>query len=184
MSAAGAADVAGAIEAGQTGQASLAGQAEDAPGAAGRAGGVFHPDAVLWRSVAGDDFAVRLSGAASGGVFALAEVTERADGGPPQAIHHDHDETIYILEGERVMRVGEQTTRAAAGAVIFVPRGTVHSHRNVGPGPHRAIVLFTPGGLEDFFVELSEAAGPLGPAQLVAIAARYGTEVTGPPMEL
>ena len=180
MSAAGAADVAGAIEAGQPGQAGRAGQVD---GAAGRAGGVFHPDAVLWRSVAGDGFAVRLSGAASGGVFALAEVAERADGGPPQAIHHDHDETVYILEGERVMRVGEQLSRAAAGAVVFIPRGTVHSHRNVGPGPHRAIVLFTPGGLEDFFVEVSAATGPLGPAQMAALAARYGTEVTGPPLE-
>ena len=167
MSAAGATDVAGAVEVGQ----------------AGRAGGVFPRDAIRWRPVVGDDFAVRLSAAATGGVFALAEVVERADGGPPQAVHHDHDETVYILEGERVMRVGEQITRAAAGAVIFIPRGTVHSHRNVGPGPHRAIVLFTPGGLEDFFVEVSEATGPLGPAQLVAIAARYGTEVTGPPME-
>jgi quercetin dioxygenase-like cupin family protein len=168
------ADVAGAVEVGP------AGRRDAAPG---RAGGVYRREAIDWRSVAGDDFAVRLGGAATGGVFALAEVVERADGGPPQAIHHDHDETVYILEGEREMRVGDETSRAAAGAVIFIPRGTVHSHRNLGPGPHRAIVLFTPGGLEGFFVEVSAATGPLGPAEMVAIAARYGTEVTGPPLE-
>jgi quercetin dioxygenase-like cupin family protein len=134
--------------------------------------------------VAGDDFALRLGAAATGGAFALAEVVERADGGPPQAIHHDHDETIYVLEGERVMRVGEQTAHAGAGSVVYVPRGTVHSHRNVGPGPHRAIVLFTPGGLEGFFLEVSELTGPPDPARLAAIAARYGTEVVGPPLTL
>lgn len=147
-------------------------------------GGVLPPAALRWRRVAGDDFALRLGAAATGGAFALAEVVERADGGPPQAIHHDHDETIYVLEGERVMRVGEQTAHAGAGSVVYVPRGTVHSHRNVGPGPHRAIVLFTPGGLEGFFFEVSELTGPPDPARLAAIAARYGTEVVGPPLTL
>ena len=151
-------------------------------GAQTGSGGVLPPAEPRWRRVAGDDFALRLGAAATGGAFALAEVVERADGGPPRAIHHDHDETIYILEGERVMQVGEQTAHAGAGSIVYVPRGTVHSHRNVGPGPHRAIVLFTPGGLEGFFIEVSELTGPPDPARLTAIAARYGTEVVGPPL--
>ena len=161
-----------------------AGTSEQAGSEQAGSGGVLPPAALSWRRVAGDDFALRLGAAATGGAFALAEVVERADGGPPQAIHHDHDETIYVLEGERVMRVGEQTAHAGAGSVVYVPRGTVHSHRNVGPGPHRAIVLFTPGGLEGFFLEASELTGPPDPARLAAIAARYGTEVVGPPLTL
>jgi mannose-6-phosphate isomerase-like protein (cupin superfamily) len=175
-----------AVGAETTGLSGVSGVSDPAGASQARvgAGGVFPPQETRWRSVAGDDFALRLSAAASGGAFALAEVVERADGGPPQAIHHDHDETVYILEGARVMRVGEESAHAGPGSIVFIPRGTAHSHRNVGPGPHRAMVLFTPGGLEGFFLEVSELTAPPDPAQMAALAARYGTEVIGPPLAL
>ena len=125
----------------------------------------------------------------TGGAYSLFEDTVPPKGGAPPHIHHREDESFYVVEGEfEFFRDGE-TIRAGAGSLVYVPRGSLHAFENVGEGRGRLLLSQTPGGLhERFFEEVGEEATdrvtpPTGAPDLhslVAVAAKYGTEVPLP----
>jgi quercetin dioxygenase-like cupin family protein len=94
----------------------------------------------------------------------------------PLHVHRDEDEVFYILEGEHVIRVGDDEHRVGPGGVVFAPRGIPHAQRRVVPGEGRELVVTTPGGLEGFFRELAQAHadGSLGPDAYAAASERFG----------
>ncbi|MGI8682480.1 MAG: cupin domain-containing protein, partial [Mycobacteriales bacterium] len=72
--------------------------------------------------------------------YALVEGSHPA--GEPRIrdhVHARHEETFLVLEGEYQVRLGGKVAVAGAGDYVFVPRGTPHSYRNVGPGPARVL---------------------------------------------
>jgi quercetin dioxygenase-like cupin family protein len=73
-----------------------------------------------------------LSGDETGGKYSLTEFTmvPPPTPGPPPHIHEDADEAIYVLEGTLEMRIGERRMSGLAGAVMLVPRGTLHPLAN------------------------------------------------------
>ena len=96
----------------------------------------------------------------TGGAYSLFEVTTHRGEGPPPHVHHREDEAFYVLEGEYEFFSGEGTIRVGAGSLLCVPRGALHSHKNVGEGVGRLLATQTPGGLyERFFEEVGEAVG-------------------------
>ncbi len=128
----------------------------------------------------------------TGGAYSLFEDTVPPQNGTLPHIHHREDESFYVVEGEfEFLRDGE-TIRAGAGSLVYVPRGSLHAFKNVGEERGRLLLSQTPGGLhERFFEEVGEEATdrttpPVGAESpdllaLVAVAAKYGTEMTAPP---
>src|SRR5687767_3761616 len=108
-------------------------------------------------------------------------------------VHHQEDEGFYILEGDMTFYVGDQTIKAHPGSYLFGPRDVPHAF-TVDSGPARLLFIFSPAGLEGLIREMGEPARTLSiPPQpeeppdeaemerLMAIAARYGGEMLGPP---
>ena len=62
----------------------------------------------------------------------------------PLHVHHSDDEAWYVLEGTLCVQSGDDQVHAAAGAAVFVKRGTPHTYWNVGPGPLRYLLVMTP----------------------------------------
>jgi quercetin dioxygenase-like cupin family protein len=96
--------------------------------------------------------------------------------GPPPHIHPDSDEVVYVLEGQLMMSVGEQTLTGGPGAVMLAPRGTRHSLANPGPDFARLLVILSPPGYEGFWREtaqLQAQQGPLEPAMIRALQEKY-----------
>jgi uncharacterized RmlC-like cupin family protein len=80
-----------------------------------------------------------------------------------------------VLEGELTMRMGRQTVTAPPGSFVVVPRGVVHQPSNPGAQPTRVLLLFSPGGMERFFLDAAEQRIPLqavstDPTVLAALA--------------
>ena len=118
---------------------------------------------------------VRVSFEESGGAFTLfEEVPPLAD--TPLHVHRDEDELFYILEGDHVIRVGEEEFSVGPGDVVFAPRGIPHSQRRAVPGEGRELILTTPGAFEGFFRELASAHvdGTLGPDAYATASERFG----------
>jgi len=69
-------------------------------------------------------------------------------------LHYDHDEQVVVLRGEGTMRLGDETVPVAAGSVLVIPRGVVHS-LVVTRGPVEAVSVFSPpfDGEDRHFVE-------------------------------
>ncbi len=90
-------------------------------------------------------------------VLALAE-TEQIDvtwsryaagnSGPGPHIHRHHADAFYVLDGSLAFGVGPdaaETVEAAAGSLVLVPAGVVHTFRNEGPDEARFLNIHAPG---------------------------------------
>ena len=124
--------------------------------------------------------AVLVTGAQTGGRLALIETLEVRGAEPPRHCHHWEDETLYVLEGAlAVYRAGTWTHSPAAAAVVL-PRGMEHSFV-VLSGTARVLTVMAPAGLEAWYGEARPATPWSGALEhVVAAAARYGCEITGP----
>jgi quercetin dioxygenase-like cupin family protein len=104
----------------------------------------------------GDRVSFLATGADSHGSCFIMEGMAAPGGGPPPHFHHFEDESFYILEGNITFHAGGQTIHSKPGDFIHVPRGTVHSIKNEGTVPAKAVVIMSPAGptgLQQFFEE-------------------------------
>ncbi len=140
----------------------------------------------LW--VMGEMVTCKINSDQTSGAYSLFEITTQPGDGPPPHVQHWEDESFYVLEGEYEFLYGGRTIRAGAGSLIYVPRGNLHAHKNVGEKPARMLVSQTPGGShERFFEELAEnrTAPPASRnspdlEKVAAIATKYGIEILSP----
>jgi mannose-6-phosphate isomerase-like protein (cupin superfamily) len=127
----------------------------------------------------------------TGGAYSLFEVTTQSGAGSPPHVQHREDESFYVLEGEFEFLLHGHTLVAGASSLHYVPKGTLHAHRNVGEEVGRLLVTQTPGGLyERFFEEVGKPVdGESGPLafearpqvdSIRAIASEYGIEILPP----
>jgi mannose-6-phosphate isomerase-like protein (cupin superfamily) len=101
--------------------------------------------------------------------------------GFPGPVPHRHREMVdcfYVLEGELSLRLGEEETTAAPGALAVVPPGNVHTFANRSRASVRVLNLMAPAGLEQYLkrVAAESATGPPEPARMAQLAADYDFE--------
>ena len=121
---------------------------------------------------------ILVGGAETGGRLALVTLVLMRGAEPPRHRHHWEDEALYVLDGELAIWLGGAWHRVPTGAAILLPRGVEHGVAVVSARA-RVLAVLTPAGFEGFYRDLSGAAPDL--ERLVATAARYGCEITGPP---
>jgi quercetin dioxygenase-like cupin family protein len=143
----------------------------------------------LW--VLGELVAYKITSNQTGGAYSLFEVETPSGSGMPPQVNHREDEAFYVLEGEYEFLVDGRTIEPGAGSLIYVPKGTLHAHKNVGKEPGRMLVSQTPGGLhEQFFEEIGvetkdtptprDTENPPDLESIAKIAAQYGIEIPLP----
>ena len=116
---------------------------------------IFRPNGTapaLWGP--GDRYNLLVTGEETDNAIFQFEAVVPTGGGPPPHIHRREDETFYIVKGSLDVLIGDSTYQAKAGAFIFVPRGTVHSFKNVGDSTVVQLVTVVPAGLERYFREV------------------------------
>jgi quercetin dioxygenase-like cupin family protein len=129
----------------------------------------------------GSQLTLKAVGADTEGAFALMEYVLAPGGGAGLHRHSREDESFYVLAGELTVQLGEQTAVVTPGELLRIPHNTRHAFINRGPEPLTALVLLTPAGLEQFFVDLATLTagvpeGRLDPAVLTALTERYGLD--------
>lgn len=132
----------------------------------------------------GDIFYCKVSGKDTDGDLYIFESTRDKEGGPPLHYHYNQDEWWFILSGEFLVKIGEQTYTAKAGDSVFGPRGVPHTFSKVGEGEGRLIILFQPAGkMEEFFKAVSEGiVGKMNEDERNAFRKAHGFEHVGPPL--
>ncbi len=140
------------------------------------------PETIEWLGV---QYKTILSPSQSGGTLSIVDSLSPVGSGPPRHVHEKEDETFVILSGTCKIWIDGDETLAGPGQSVFIPRGTNHTFKVVGTEPSRHLVILTPGGFEEFFVEM--AAGNFQiPADMPAIeeaAKRHNLVFTGPPLD-
>ncbi len=125
----------------------------------------------------GDEMRLTVTGKDTGGKYAQWLSITQPGGGPPPHLHEREDEWFYVLEGQVSFLVEGQWTDVGPGSGAFLPKGSVHTFKNVGDGPLHMVLTVAPAGFEDFFAEsAAEFAKPEGldMGRIMEIAGRYG----------
>jgi mannose-6-phosphate isomerase-like protein (cupin superfamily) len=91
------------------------------------------------------------------GAFALGEFSGGEGPWTVPHVHQKSEESFFILDGRFTFTLGDGEVEAGPGSFVLVARGTRHVMR-AAPGGGRFLTLWTPGGLEAMFVELSRLA--------------------------
>jgi quercetin dioxygenase-like cupin family protein len=133
---------------------------------------------VLWMP-GGVRTEVHLRSEHTGGAFCLL-VDEPPAGwelGPHR--HLGEAETIHVLRGEFEMVIEGERVRAGEGQTIHVPKGALHEGGNVGSESGRRLVIFSPAGVEGFFLEVGapSADAEVDWRAIAQAAERHGWEV-------
>jgi mannose-6-phosphate isomerase-like protein (cupin superfamily) len=114
------------------------------------------------------------------GALAFYEyVSEPGVIGPPQHVHHAHDETFYIVDGSFEFTIGDRHIPMPHGAFLSVPRGTPHTFRNAGDRPGHIVGTLNPSRFAGYFRELANiidaTGGPPNHDAWVELYRRYDT---------
>jgi mannose-6-phosphate isomerase-like protein (cupin superfamily) len=75
---------------------------------------------------------------------------------PPPHYHKKTQETFYIIEGTLQFVLDGETIDAPSGTLVIVPEGSVHTFRNTSSDYVRFQVWFSPGGFEQYFLDVQE----------------------------
>jgi uncharacterized cupin superfamily protein len=124
---------------------------------------------------AGTGVTVKASATETGGLCTVWEgrVPPGTMGAGPH-YHNGRDEFFYVLEGEVVLRIGDERHIARAGTFAFVPRETVHGFHNASNHSATVLVMHHPPGFDQFLDEMQKLAARNGSKEeRAALAARF-----------
>ena len=131
---------------------------------------------------------IRASGAQTSGTFSLIEQIIPPGFASPWHVHHDEDESFYVIDGMVTVQVADRAVTLNAGDYGFGPRGVPHGFRIEGTTPARVLLMTNGREFAEFVRETSEpddGAPPSPPSQadlmrLAATAERHGLSILGP----
>jgi mannose-6-phosphate isomerase-like protein (cupin superfamily) len=115
---------------------------------------------------------MKASGRSTGGSLTVIEFT--VDEGPSKHTHTREDESFYVFTGALQVECGEDTFEAGPGSFVFLARNLAHTFRSIG-GPATALLIVTPGGLDEYFAELHAALGAGGGRAEIALPVHTAT---------
>jgi quercetin dioxygenase-like cupin family protein len=121
---------------------------------------------------------IHLAGEETGGSFCLLVDHPPAGWSLPAHRHANEAETIHVVGGEFEIQLDGTPIRLSAGETVHVPRGVIHSTANVSDQAGRRILLFSPAGMERFFLEAGASSADIDPDPAAALdaAVRHGWE--------
>jgi mannose-6-phosphate isomerase-like protein (cupin superfamily) len=131
-----------------------------------------------WSEVTrGERYIIRTTSEEVNGAYSVLEVVADPRNGVPMHVHDNEEEHFIILGGKAIVANGNSRVEVGAGSSVTIGKGVPHAWCNPSEAtPLRMLVLFTPGGLEELF---RRNAGT-EPADMIALADKFGTRITGP----
>ena len=122
----------------------------------------------------------------TGGTYSFIEAKVFPGGGPIPHIQTREHEGFYVVEGQIIFYVDEQRIEAKPGTFVNIPPNVLHSFKNETNENAKMIIVLSPAGLEQFFVEagLEVSNNSVKPPtltdeqiqKLVSLASKYGME--------
>ncbi len=125
---------------------------------------------------------VKVSGAETGGAYALIEDNLKATFALGLHLHETHAETFYVLEGALDFFIDGDWIRAEPGTTIHIPPKVPHACRVSDRAPARMLMIMQPSGFDAFLAEL----GDMGPddfadeAKMADLNSRHDIVPLGP----
>jgi quercetin dioxygenase-like cupin family protein len=151
---------------------------------------ILEPNKGKHIAIVGDINTILASKEDTGGTYSFIEAKVFAGGGPIPHIQTREHEGFYVVEGQIIFNVDGQRIEAKPGTFVNIPPDVLHSFKNETNENAKMIIVLSPAGLEQFFVEAglevsnnSVKPPPLTDEEkqkLVSLASKYGMEIRLP----
>jgi mannose-6-phosphate isomerase-like protein (cupin superfamily) len=136
----------------------------------------------------GGRFELKVSARDTVGELCIYDTVRNSKGGPALHRHYAQDESFYVIRGDFIVRVGEETLSLGPGDSAFAPRMISHAFAMTSEGEGQMLVLFQPAGsMEDFFHGLARFGKEIPKNQETALKQLWldhGMEIAGPPLKV
>jgi quercetin dioxygenase-like cupin family protein len=124
---------------------------------------------------------------------AVIELTVPPGGSPPRHFHEELDDAFLLLDGEVVVRSGQERVVARPGTYVVVPRGAEHTFRVTSTTAAKLLLVHG----DDSFLQFIESVGtpttqlrlpPPGEFDvdaetIVRLSAEHGAPIVGPSLD-
>jgi mannose-6-phosphate isomerase-like protein (cupin superfamily) len=104
----------------------------------------------------GEEIAILLDGERTAGKLTMWTEITPPGGGPPPHYHLSEDEIFHVIEGRVAFLLNNEWNEVGPGGTAFMPRGVVHTFKNVGDQASSMLVMTMPSGIEKFFARCAE----------------------------
>ena len=108
-----------------------------------------------WYWYPGHSLTFKSVGKDTGGTCTWILVENSPREGVPFHKHLHEDESFYVIDGRFEITVADTTVVGGPGTYMYGPRAVQHRWTNVGSGRGRLLNVFTPSGLEDYFLAVA-----------------------------
>jgi mannose-6-phosphate isomerase-like protein (cupin superfamily) len=117
-------------------------------------------------------------GSHTSGSHAVIEFTLDGQFSPPMHVHHQHEEVIYVLEGEMALPFGDDEVRLGPGGAFVTPIGLPHTFKNGGTERLRFLLTVSPASHLAYFTSMADFLNGKMPADqtMQDVMLRYGLE--------
>ena len=118
---------------------------------------VANPDdpATTYLSLAGNNYAMLITGEQTNGQYCLIDMRIPDGGGPPPH-RHDFEEMFTILEGEVEFTFRGEKRTVRAGSTVNIPANAPHNFRNTSGATARMLCMCTPAGQDEYFLRVGD----------------------------
>ncbi|MGD9672417.1 MAG: cupin domain-containing protein [Candidatus Nitrosocosmicus sp.] len=102
------------------------------------------------------DFKIVLSGEQTGGKYSLLEIQllGEEDLEVPMHSHSKEKLIVYVMEGKFLFKQGKEIIHAEKEKILILEKDIPHSYRKIGKEKGTLLIMFIPGGFENFFTDL------------------------------
>lgn len=88
--------------------------------------------------------------------LSLLEISFQPGDSVAPHFHKGHSDSLYVLEGEVALHVGDEVVHWTPGTYVLAPPNVVHWFQNVSDKPVKMLNLHTPGGFVQYRRELRD----------------------------
>ncbi len=131
----------------------------------------------------GSRFVILVTGAQTDGRCAVVRSTVTPEN-PGSSLHwHAFDAVVHVRDAALTLWLNKETIRAETRTTVFASRGAAHTDRIPDPVPATYLLIITPAGFAQHFVDLTGLVAERGrPDQEVMreLCPRYGIEPIEP----
>ena len=139
---------------------------------------VEEAEAVAPLQVVGEQIRVLAPATRTGSYEIFLQSGSEGAGPPPHT--HPWDEAYFVIEGRLEVLLGDRKMEVGAGKLVYVPRGTPHAFRILGPST-KFLSINSHGGASEFFSAVDrETGGTLDLPKLLSAAQRHQVAIAAP----